>query len=246
MNDKTRYTATESICFAAAEPGMRVSLTGYIIDKGKGVLTFAPRPNITPKSETLELTVDQWIQFYGSQLHDNAAQPVFLTDAERETIISALVQYDQKTDGCPTGNLQRKLGTPVKKQAPRKFRDGDAVFVRDWFDRPPRDLHEDELTDYELRGFATVQEDEENGLVLVEVGEFCVRVHACHLDLLTPVEVMEPYTMEELRDLGSIHIKHGERIVAVINTATHPFAKKAAKQQLDELNKDYRNRNFQQ
>lgn len=63
-------------------------------------------------------------------------------------------------------------------------------------------------------------------------------VHAAFFKLVTPVEELEPYSVETCQ--YGYTVNKGELILATYNDETHPHAKEAAEAERDRLNAEYR------
>ena len=123
----------------------------------------------------------------------------------------------------------------------RKFRKGDIVKIVEWRGR--------RMADGSNGGVYTVQEDEKtNDYKGVSIkhetkGRLIgwARVHACNLELVTPVEELEPYIVKKYSTFFAVEKRnnHKDR-PATYDLDFHPNAKAAAEAERDRLNAEYR------
>ena len=84
---------------------------------------------------------------------------------------------------------------------------------------------------------ARSETDEFNHTVDIVGDEGLGRYSFVHLELVTPVEELEPYTVVE--SYGRTDVMKGDYIIATY-TDSHPHAKEAAEAERDRLNAEYR------
>lgn len=137
----------------------------------------------------------------------------------------------------------------------RLFRKGDIVRLREYNGRKPYDFwHKQVIKNYGAE-LDTVLEDElDSGNVDIfqdaPIDELTVRVHSCHLELVTPVEELEPYSVKlsESGECGCFEVMRGNKCVSIYPYGTHETryykkaseAKEAAEAECKRLNDEYR------
>jgi hypothetical protein len=91
-----------------------------------------------------------------------------------------------------------------------------------------------------LRGaYCFVLEDEErNDMVKVRHNSSEYTIDPAYLELVTPAEEMEPYSVETCQ--YGYTVNKGELILATYNDENHPHAKEAAEAERDRLNAEWR------
>ena len=119
----------------------------------------------------------------------------------------------------------------------RLFRKGDIVKCRTVFGRTCNVL--------ESLGVYTVIEDEKEisgNVSIVDGTNITYDVKAVFLELITPVEELGPYYIEETEYEYCVTIMIGERkdSPAVYHKRMHPYAKKAAEAECERLNAEWR------
>ena len=134
--------------------------------------------------------------------------------------------------------------SPSKHDPCRLFRKGDKVRVVEWNGRHFHDRdHGTELT---TGCICVVINDEEmtftEGYINISVSyEGQVRYIApCFLELITPVEELEPYVVEEVGGFYYVDSRNMRHAVCVFNKECHPHAKEAAEAERDRLNAEWR------
>lgn len=143
-----------------------------------------------------------------------------------------------------TENGTKNTETAPKYDSNRKFRKGDKVRLREYNGRKPYDFwHKQVIKNYGAE-LDTVLEDElDSGNVDIfqdaPIDELTVRVHSCHLELVTPVEELEPYSVSENLHGWIVFKDTPGNVVANFNN-THPNAKAAAEAERDRLNAEWR------
>lgn len=124
-----------------------------------------------------------------------------------------------------------KIKTP-KYDPCRLFKKGDKVKRRTVDGRTDQEISEGiELTViYGEDKYGNVRVQNPNGI--------CIVTKSVFLELVTPVEELEPYFVFE--DATSWQVKKGNSLCARYGKATHPHAKEAAEAERDRLNAEYR------
>lgn len=123
----------------------------------------------------------------------------------------------------------------------RLFRKGDIVRLKEWNGRCPA-LPEDWKCD---NGLFKVHEDEKfNSSVEIirENSEAVYIAPICFVELVTPVEELEPYELVETTDYWSVEKENDE--LCLFWKKHHPHAKEAAKAERDRLNAEYKKENM--
>ena len=125
------------------------------------------------------------------------------------------------------------VGSTPKYDPCREFRKGDKV--------TPEPINK-RYSGYEGRTFIVCQDEAETGneIKLKEDGYIGhISINAAYLKLITPVEELEPYSLEN-DDLGwNVLDKEGGLVARFCNDG-HPHAKEAAEAERDRLNAEYR------
>lgn len=138
------------------------------------------------------------------------------------------------------------VSAPPKYDPCRLFQKGDRVRLRKWSGREPVIYG---MNLFQLGEVLTVVEAEnpkEEGLILVSNAESKQSIHACYLELVTPVEEREPYVVRHNAahaawsiygpyNLSAVNYFYGERY-----PYTEATAKAAAEAECDRLNAEYR------
>lgn len=152
-----------------------------------------------------------------------------------------------EVDGCTLWfspsciSLPPEHGTsvPTPKHDPcRLFKKGDIVRLKEWNGRCPA-LPEDWKFD---NGLFKVHEDEKFNSSVEITRENSKTVYIapiCFLELVTPVEELEPYMMKELKDSFIVTL-NDTSLVSKFLKASHPNAKAAAEAERDRLNEEWR------
>lgn len=122
------------------------------------------------------------------------------------------------------------VGSPSKHSPCRKFRKGDKVRVVEWNGR--------DIARVGQIGY--VVSDEYNSRVELTIDGWTKDVFypACHLELVTPAEELEPYSIETCQ--YGYTVNKGELILATYNDENHPHAKEAAEAECARLNAEWR------
>ena len=117
----------------------------------------------------------------------------------------------------------------------RRFRKGDRVRVVAWQGRSPG-------CSALLGKITTVLRDEYEFGVRIQIGEgesYCTP-EACFLELITPVEELEPYEVTESTDYFAVENSAAGDEVATFWKDLHPSPKEAAEIERDRLNAEHR------
>jgi hypothetical protein len=137
--------------------------------------------------------------------------------------------------------------TAPKYNPCRMFRKGDIVRLREYNGRKPYDYWHKQTIKHFGAKLDTVLEDElDSGNVDIfqdaPIDELTVRVNSCHLELVTPVEELEPYNVHETEYLFRVMqvVEGGEQIVCEYRKSSHPNPKAAAEAERDRLNTEHR------
>lgn len=132
----------------------------------------------------------------------------------------------------------------VKCNPYRLFKKGDKVRIVEWNGRKRSlvsSMNASVLTTCE---YFFVKENEDDSLVYVtddrKIGYMCLP--PCYLELITPVEEIEPYYIEETEYEFCVTIMVGERkdTPATYHKKMHPNAKAAAEAECKRLNEEWR------
>ena len=121
----------------------------------------------------------------------------------------------------------------------RLFRKGDIVRLKEWNGRCPA-LPEDWKFD---NGLFQVHADEKfNSSVEItrENSESVYIAPICFLELVTPVEELEPYSVKETMSHDGWQIVRDGLPLAIYDSRRHPNAKAAAEDECNRLNAEYR------
>ena len=114
---------------------------------------------------------------------------------------------------------------------PRLFQKGDKVRVVAWNGRDIARIGQ----------IGRVVSDEYNSRVELAIDGWssCIYYPACHLELVTPVEELEPYSVVDAHTHWDVADKD-MKTVATYSKLHHPNAKAAAEAERDRLNAEYR------
>ena len=126
-------------------------------------------------------------------------------------------------------------GSPSKYSPLRRFRKGDRVRVVAWQGRSPG-------CSALLGKITTVLHDEHEFGVRIQIGEgesYCTP-DACFLELITPVEELEPYEVTESTDYFAVENRSKCDEVATFWKEWHPNPKEAAETECARLNAEHR------
>lgn len=131
--------------------------------------------------------------------------------------------------------------TPTPKYDPcRIFQRGDKVRVKREVNGRPVYIGEDAWEPLDPEEIWTVVEEKETGWV--ELKYCCVSADVWHgmLELVTPVEEMEPYEVTESSDYYGVGKDDLEEEAAIFWKKSHPNAKAAAEAECARLNAEHR------
>lgn len=146
-------------------------------------------------------------------------------------------------------SLIKKLSAP-KYDPNRKFRKGDLVRLKAYNGRKPYDFWHKQTIEHFGAKLDTVLADElDSGNVDIfqdaPIDELTVRVHSCHLELVTPVEELEPFEVECDDDDKEYSVTIRGKFVCTYPYDSDSFytkeqAKTSAESERDRLNAEYR------
>ena len=153
--------------------------------------------------------------------------------AQCVAIINAL-----QNSGCNC----KKPAEPAPQHDPcRKFRAGDKVRLIEWNGRRPFDTHHGlPLNPGEVH--IVLDDEYERNEVYIGMSaadEEQSVIHACNLELITPIEELEPYEIAE-NIYGWIVFKDTPGNVVANFNKNHPHAKEAAEAECARLNAEHR------
>ena len=132
--------------------------------------------------------------------------------------------------------------TAPKYDPCRFFKVGDTVSPKSWHDRMPWGDSNTNRAHLYNRWKCTVIADEYQGIVKCKTGSgFIFETAPCFLDLITPVEELEPYNV--FFEGRFVHVRKGEQVIASFNLNAHPNAKEAAEAECARLNAEHRKEN---
>lgn len=121
----------------------------------------------------------------------------------------------------------------------RKFRKGDKVRFRKVNDRFTPDW--DAKTFVGTLGKVYSDERASGNVTVLCCDDVYRTIDATYLELITPVEELEPYSVKELRNvIEVVNSKETEVRSAVFFRSRHPHAKEAAEEECARLNEEYR------
>lgn len=140
-------------------------------------------------------------------------------------------------------NPDTENGTKNTENAPkydpnRIFRKGDKVSPCAWQDRVPT-ARMGACCIIPKPGTYEVLTDELHEMVSLRYGEDTIKMHICFLELVTPVEELEPYIVVDAHTHWDVADKN-MKTVAMYSKGTHPNAKAAAEAERDRLNAEHR------
>lgn len=143
--------------------------------------------------------------------------------------------------------LRSDLQQPAEKpkyDPCRLFKNGDEVCLREHNGRNPYDfLNKCTIERYGLSLFRVLNDELESGDVDIKCefgGEQVMRIHCSHIELVTPVEELEPYFVAYDDKFYHVHKKGEDAALAVYYETKHPHAKEAAEAECARLNAKYR------
>ena len=128
---------------------------------------------------------------------------------------------------------------PTPKHDPtRLFRKGDMVQPRSG--KTVLASEYGFVTFHELDGQYEVSDGEARGIVTLIVNGHACFVSAFALELVTPVEEMEPYEVQEFKETIQVRERNTSITLASFDKECHPNAKAAAEAERDRLNAEWR------
>lgn len=159
-----------------------------------------------------------------------------------------------KKDEDLADEIEKMLKVSTPKYDPyRKFRKGDIVRLREYNGRKPYDFWNKQTIKHFGAKLDTVYDDEKEDSGHVDIfqdapiDELMVRVHASCLELVTPVEELEPYRVVWPENYQCVRIMKGKRIHSSIPFReeecvylTLEEALAAAEAECARLNEEYR------
>ena len=138
---------------------------------------------------------------------------------------------------CPEGQEAPKYDPN------RKFKAGDIVSPRFWCMRPPSAYYISDISGHFMPedGLYEVDKDEmPDSTVLVKYRGKVISMQACHLELMTPVEGIEQYFIQEDNVSYNIRSKDECFIAAIIFKGIFENPMQLAKDTCDRLNAQHR------
>lgn len=130
--------------------------------------------------------------------------------------------------------------TAPKYDPNRKFRKGDKVHVKREVHGRPVYIGEDAWEPLDPSEIWTVVEEKETGWVYLKNG--CLSADVWHgmLELVTPIEELEPYSVVDAHTHWDVAADKGMKTVATYSKGYHPNAKAAAEAECARLNDEWR------
>lgn len=150
--------------------------------------------------------------------------------------------------GCDYMILSHKYIHPIHEQPKhgpcRLFKKGDKVRAVEWNGRKPYAHLDDPYRDCPLKmveGKIFIVRNEGLACTFVTTEDRLSNydIPTCHLELVTPVEELEPYSVVDAHTHWDVADKNMKTVVTY-NKAYHPNAKAAAEAERDHLNAEYR------
>lgn len=134
------------------------------------------------------------------------------------------------------------VGTTPKYGPCRLFRKGDKVRVVEWNGRNycDRDHHTELKTGCLAEIWDDEREEQQEGYVSVIYEEYIRCVPPCYLELITPVEELEPYEVTESTDYFAVENRSKGDEAATFWKEWHPSPKEAAEAECARLNAEFR------
>jgi hypothetical protein len=186
------------------------------------------------------------------QKRDHALLACALSDAGAENKPRFVFHKRTVSDFCqvtPENGIKNTEGAP-KYDPCRKFREGDIVRLIEWNGRKLWDDIKHLHRIYNEKGTFTVHDDEQGNDVVIVPDAYTENVYcacpAC-LELVTPVEELEPYSIGKSDYNGFVNIEKKGKIIAMIpygkelhEHKTEEEALAAAEAERDRLNAEYR------
>ena len=139
------------------------------------------------------------------------------------------------------GNVTKNTETAPKYDPNRMFREGDKVRIKREING--RLLHHS-FVNFKYDTVYTVDADEvqkasKSGHVVITDGKHYCALSFYELELITPVEELEPYIVVDAHTHWDVADKN-MKTVAMYSKGNHPHAKEAAEAERDRLNEQYR------
>ena len=175
----------------------------------------------------------------GDIIYLNNYPLTFNTSSIDAKIINAYDNVSDNGEGdlCWFSSEYLTMQSPPKHDPCRLFKKGDIVRLKEWNGRCPA-LPEDWKFD---NGLFKVHEDEKFNSSVEITRENSKTVYIapiCFLELVTPVEELEPYKL--IDSPNTYNIVRDSAMVMTIHKKSHPNAKAAAEAERDRLNAEYR------
>lgn len=149
-------------------------------------------------------------------------------------IIGAL---DDKAEACCYTRChfpQQYLSLPPKHDPCRLFKEGDIVKRRTVDGRTDIDVAEG------INLTVTRGESIHGNIVVKEPNGRSIVTKSVFLELVTPVEELEPYEVKEFKETIQVRVRNTPVMLASFDKECHPNAKAAAEAERDRLNAEYR------
>lgn len=151
------------------------------------------------------------------------------------------VRTNEKSISFILSPREAEFISPLPKYDPcREFQAGDKVRMRKRDGRLPycMSMHEHIVPSDTI---CTVVRCELNGFIAVEYNNgYNPVVHFSFLELVTPVEELEPYSVTASTDDWCVQAKQSSAIISRYSKRLHPHALEAAEAERDRLNAEYR------
>lgn len=153
-------------------------------------------------------------------------------------------------------NLKMFVTTEIPEVYPkydpcRKFKKGDIVRLKAYNGRKPYDFwHKQTIEHFGAKPDTVLADELESGNVDIfqdaPIDELTVRVHASYLELVTPVEELEPYYVEDVGHAWVVRKPEPSDMYSTqawFSKKRHPHAKEAAEAECARLNAEWRKEN---
>ena len=166
----------------------------------------------------------------------------FFVNRPNGCLLTRAANVDNAKHICAELNRLLHRIPDLKHDPFRKFRKGDSVSPCFWNDRPPAAYDINEITAHFMpeNGLYTVNKDElPDSTVLVEYKGKIITMQTCHLELITPVEKLEPYFVSD-DDYEYCVFDRRIKMTVCRFDMSHPHAKEAAEAECARLNAEYR------
>lgn len=122
----------------------------------------------------------------------------------------------------------------------RIFKEGDIVSPKSWYDRKPWGYSNSSIVRLNTCWKCTVIADEHRGIVKCKTNSgYLFETAPCFLELVTPVDELEPYIVGESTDYFSVDDREGEEL-SIYWKNKHPHAKESAEAECNRLNDEHR------